>query len=374
MDSTSSKFFEILSSWSSPVFILVIIALVVIALIYYLNRYVVKPTEEKHLIEKQEIELKNSQLMALFATLDPDPIIRINADGEILFFNNAASKILNVKTGELITNHFTNIKEIKSKIENNLVLAIPVQINDIHFDGLMVGNSDLNIAQIYLRDISTIKSLEIKLKQLSQYLQNQIDEERYRIANELHDGVVQELYLIRMGMNKIEEENRLDQDTHMTSVKLQLKSLSDELRRIIYDLKPKVLDEMGLEPALNTLCNNVSAESGIAGSIQLIGFTGRLNKKHELFFYRIIQEGLSNIIKHSGASEFSVFMVKNDSSIKAIITDNGCGLKEKHSDDNTKHFGLMNIRERTEGLGGTLKINSNTNEGVTLIAEIPYNS
>jgi signal transduction histidine kinase len=175
-------------------------------------------------------------------------------------------------------------------------------------------------------------------------------------------------------MNKIEEENRLDQDAHMESVKSQLKSLSDELRRIIYDLKPKVLDEMGLEPALNTLCNNVSAESGITGSIQLIGFNGRLNKKHELFFYRIIQEGLSNIIKHSGASEFSVFMVKNDSSIKAIITDNGCGLKEKNSDDNTKHFGLMNIRERTEGLGGTLKINSNTNEGVTLIAEIPYNS
>lgn len=334
----------------------------------------IKPSEQKHTLEKQEIELRNSQMMALFASLDPDPVIRVDADGKTIFFNEAASKILNVSIGDNITKdifHKTE-SELKNIIENNSTQSFPFECNDSHFDVLMIGNSSLNIAQFYLRDISTLKSLEIKLKQLSHHLQNQIDDERFRIANELHDGIVQDLYLIRMGLNKFEEEFGSSISEHLATVKTQLKTLSDELRRIIYDLKPKILEEVGLEPALNILCNTVSTESGIPGSIQMIGITQRLEKKIELFFYRVIQEALSNVIKHSGATEFSVFMLRGDTSIKAIITDNGCGIKEKNPVTDTKHFGLLNIKERTEALGGSLKINSNVNEGLTLITEIPF--
>ena len=154
-------------------------------------------------------------------------------------------------------------------------------------------------------------------------------------------------------------------------IKSQVESATEELRRIIYDLKPKVLDEMGLEPAIRTLCNNVSTESGIAGSIQVIGLSERFDKKLEIYFYRIIQEALSNIAKHSGATEFSVIVSKDSECIRTIVSDNGCGLKSDYAQSTKTGVGILNMKERTEGFGGVFKIDSIENEGLTLITEIP---
>lgn len=367
------RFIDILLSWSSPLFLILFILIVVILILYFIKRYLLIPTEQKHIQEKKEIELKNSRMMALFSELDPDPVIRVNLNGNIIFFNEAAGKLFSISEGSKLPDAKFRLKpsEIENIINKDNKHSFQTEINGIHYNVLIIGNSHLGIAQIYLRDISAVRSLELKLKQLSNHLQNQLDEERFRIAHELHDGIVQELYLVQMGINKVEEASGLAGNEVLESVKLQLRAVSEELRRLIYNLKPKVLDELGLEPALKTLVNNVINETGISGSVDILGIGTRLDKKLEIYFYRIIQEALSNIIRHSGASEFSVFLMKDNGTIRAIITDNGCGLVEDTTHNINSGFGLINMKERTEALGGIIKLDSTLNEGLTLIAEIP---
>lgn len=369
-DTITNHFYEILGSWSNPVILILFIAAIILFLIYSFNKYLVKPIELKHKQEKQEIELKSTRMMALFAELDPDPVIRVDIDGKVNFCNDAATKFFGIKFFDSIFNYIGNIspQRLGEIIENSSNISLPLEFNGIHFNILLKGDSSLGIAQFYLRDISHLRNLEIKLKQLSNYLQNQLDDERFRIANELHDGIIQELYLIQMGIRKLSDG--YDKELLQT-IRLQIESTTEELRNIIYDLKPKILDELGLEPALRTLCGNVIKETSIEGSIDIIGFESRLDKKLEIYFYRVVQEALSNIAKHSGATEFGVILVKENSLLRLMVTDNGSGLKSDKADNEKTGFGLINMKERTEGLGGIFKINSTDNEGLTIIAEIP---
>jgi signal transduction histidine kinase len=314
--------------------------------------------------------------MALFTELDPDPVLRVDNEGKVNFFNNAAYSLLKLETGTIVTDKIFNISlpVLRKKIESNESYSFAFQFNGAHYNVLLKGDSDLRIAQLYLRDISGIKNLEIKLKQLSTHLQNQLDEERFRIAHELHDGIVQDLYFVQLGLRKISEESAENINAMLQPIKSQLENTTEELRRIIYDLKPKILDEMGLEPALRTLCNNTTKESDISGSIQIIGLNQRLDKKLEIYFYRLIQEALTNIVKHSGASEFSVILMRDKEILRTIITDNGSGMIDNIKiEDKNSGFGLLNMKERTEGFGGKLKIDSSETNGLTIIAEIPFN-
>jgi len=374
-DNYNSVFYDVMSSWSNPFFLIVFIAATVVILIYFLNRYLVKPLEQKHIQEKKDIELRNSKMMALFAELDPDPVLRVDQEGKVNFFNKAAYSLLKLETGTTIADKIFNISlpDLRKKIESNESYSFAFQFNGAHYNVLLKGDADLGIAQFYLRDISGIKNLEIKLKQLSTHLQNQIDEERFRIAHELHDGIVQDLYFVHLGLRKISEESDEHIDAMLQPIKSQLENTTEELRRIIYDLKPKILDEMGLEPALRTLCNNIIKESGISGSIQIIGLNQRLDKKLEIYFYRLIQEALTNIVKHSGATEFSIILMRGKENLRTIITDNGCGIIDNEKiDKKNSGFGLLNMNERTEGFGGVLKIDSSEESGLTIIAEIPF--
>lgn len=375
-DNYNSLFYDVISSWSNPLFLIIFIAVTVVILLYFINRYLVKPLEQKHIQEKKEIELRNSKMMALFAELDPDPVLRVDYEGKVTFFNNAAYSLLKIGTGTIVTDKTFNISlpDLQKKIESNDNYSFAFQFNDAHYNVLLKGDADLGIVQFYLRDISEIKNLEIKLKQLYTYLQNQIDEERFRIAHELHDSIVQDLYFVQLGLRKISEESAENINAMLQPIKSQLENTTEELRRIIYDLKPKILDEMGLEPALRTLCNNITKESGISGSIQIIELNQRLDKKLEIYFYRLIQEALTNIVKHSGASEFSVILMRDKEILRTIITDNGCGIIDnKKIEEKNSGFGLLNMRERTEGFGGVLKIDSSETNGLTIIAEIPFN-
>ncbi|QQS35280.1 MAG: sensor histidine kinase [Ignavibacteriales bacterium] len=369
-----TDFFKILTSWSNPFFLSIFVLITLIILIYFINKYLIRPMEQKHILEKKEIELKTSRMMALFAELDPDPVIRVDTEGKAIFYNSSAMELLKLDENTNFIEKYFKLSEtdLLKKIQTDSSVTVPFLHNETYYNVLIKGNSNLGIAQLYFRDISETKLLEKKLRKLSQYLQNLIEEERSRMATELHDGIVQELYFIQLSLRKIMDENPVTQPDNFEFLKKQLEKITEELRRIIYDLKPKILDEMGLDAALKTLCNTTVRESGIKGSVQVLGLDKRLDKKYEIFFYRFVQEALSNIIKHSGASEFSVTLFRDDSSYRVVISDNGEGINENnYADDTLTGFGLFNMKERTENLGGLLKIDSSEESGVTLIAEIP---
>ena len=148
-----------------------------------------------------------------------------------------------------------------------------------------------------------------------------------------------------------------------------LNSTISDLRNIMYDLKPKNLEDLGLDFAVRKLSEHISKSTRKNGNVEIIGKTRRFDKKLELYVYRIIQECLSNIIRHSQASEYNIQLLYSENNLKIYIADNGIGFKIEKVDKD-KNYGLLNISERIKALKGTMKINSSS-EGTLLLFEIP---
>jgi signal transduction histidine kinase len=362
---------------NNPILISLLFVVLVAVFVYFISKYIILPLNKKHQDEKHEIELKSSRLMALFAELDPDPIIRIDAGGQILLSNHAAKKLfaLSDEPGNIRTIlPFLSLNEIRKGINSDNKFSDTIKMFDNHYTVLFVGNSNLRIAQVYFRDITKRKILEDRLKKLGNYLREQIEEERNRIASELHDGIGQGLLLIKLRIQKIEQKlTSSSGEKEFLQLDEILQDTISELKTIIYNLRPKILDELGLGPAITSLVNLVTDQSGIKGSLDIHNLNGRLDKRIELFTFRLAQETLNNIMKHSHAGEFNLIVQENPNNLRLIVSDNGTGfdLKSVANQHELGGFGLLNMKERVESFGGEIKIDSTPGEGTVVMATIP---
>lgn len=368
----------------NPIFVSILIASVITVTIYWIFKYIINPSYEKFLEEKRNLELESARLMALFAELDPDPVIRIDSTGTIIENNVAAKEVFSVtdlkgkNICELLPSIFTN------GIENVIyqTKTYTEQIDKKHYSILVRGNTDLKVAQIYFRDITGLKDYEkkllnyqSKLKNLSEHLQSLIEEERIKIARGLHDGIGQNLSLMRIRLSKMMDESpNVDNIDNYSQLMSHLDEIIKEVRTISYSLRPKTLEEMGLWIALKTLINKVAKETGMSCEFNVVGQETRFDEKRELTIYRVIQESINNIAKHSKGTNFSVQIINSENILRIIISDNGVGFdvektfKEKSG---MSSMGLLNIKERIESCSGNLKIDSNTNTGTMIVAQIP---
>jgi signal transduction histidine kinase len=381
------QFLDVLFDFNNPIYYSILATVFIIVLVYFFYYYIIFPLNKKHIIEKKELELKQVRLMALFADLDPDPVLRVDDAGNIIYTNNAAKELAEFagvqghNISELLPDLNATIAEI---IKSNSNLTHSTYINNKYYMITLRGNLFLNIAQIYLHDISDRKKFENrlrysrkKLKYLSHHLINVIEEERQRIASELHDSIGQNMLFLRMKLQNMEVPvyNNGSNEEYDSLINLFESTIKD-LRNVIHDLKPKILEEMGLAPALLYLCDRVSIESKIEGKVDATGFEKRFDLKKEIALYRVVQEALNNIIKHSGAKHFNVQLVKAEKVIRIIISDDGKGFdSEKYSRMGNMPgeggYGLLNMRERISNLNGIFKIDSSKNTGTIIITEIP---
>lgn len=360
----------------NPFYYPAVVILLMALAVYILNKYVVIPSRLNYLREKETLKVENLRLMALFAELDPDPVIRISKDGSIIYSNQAAESLFNQKRllGENIRSILPIIISPEQAINSGLSQTCFTQIIGRHYCVFFRGIPGLNFAQIYFRDITGRRIYEEKLKEFSAYMQHSIEEERKRIAKELHDGIGQNLSLAKF---KTQLVNGKISDEELRSEIEEVKNLLEksicELKDISYNLKPRILDEIGLEPALISLCNNVSMASNIRGRINFEELTGKISNIQETALYRITQEALNNITKHSAASEFSVRVFQDDGRIRLVISDNGRGFDPDiiRLKGNGKNMGLISMRERAEAIGGRLEIETSPGEGTFIIIEIP---
>ncbi len=378
------EYLKLIFDLGNPVYYSIFLTATLFVLTFLFYKYIITPIRKKHLIEKKELELKNIKLMALFAELDPNPLIRIDSDGIIIHTNDAAkgltkdSSIDGKKIGDVLLSIDFNIKNYIEKDESTVIYRV---INDKFYSIVFKGISYLNIAQIYFDDLTDRKRFEEelqlsrkKLSELSEHLRDTLEDERQRIARELHDSIGQNLYLIRLKLQGDGEsvERSLSNDdlkTLLNSVEISI----NELKEIIFNLKPKILDEMGLGISLKMLAQKISKETGISGTVDIYGADERFDKKLELTSYRLAQEALSNIVKHSKAKVFNIQLVNKSDSLKLIISDDGIGFD---LNSNPKHkqysgFGLLNMQERINTYNGKLKIDSSIENGTVIIAEIP---
>jgi PAS domain S-box-containing protein len=219
-----------------------------------------------------------------------------------------------------------------------------------------------------------------QLRGLSSRLMQTQDEERRRIARELHDGVGQLLAAMSMNFSKVERENtKLDPEAaHTLEENITLvKSAAQEIRTISYLLHPPLLDEVGLESALSWFVDGFAERSKIAVSVDLVpGFSEGMPRDLALSLFRIVQECLTNIHRHSGSATAFLGITRSADEIRLEVKDEGKGMPEeiqsKISSGQSCGVGLSGMRERVRQFGGRLEVDSDeTGTRITAVLPLP---
>ncbi|OAB47698.1 sensor histidine kinase [Paenibacillus antarcticus] len=204
------------------------------------------------------------------------------------------------------------------------------------------------------------------------------EEERKRIAREIHDGPAQLLANLVLRTEIVErmlvkQEFRMVQD-EIVDLKGQVRASLEEIRKVIFNLRPMALDDLGLIPTLRKYIYDFEEKMRIRTLIETRGKEHRLSSAMEAAMYRLVQEALTNVAKHAQASYVVVEITYQAQMVKIVVQDNGCGLRldqlEKKSQD---HFGIIGMRERVELLDGRMEIESALNDGTKIIIHIPTN-
>jgi PAS domain S-box-containing protein len=215
------------------------------------------------------------------------------------------------------------------------------------------------------------------LERLSSEMIRLEEKQRQTVAGELHDSVGQSLTALRINLDFTEglipsEQEELKSRIRQTSELVA--NTMQEIRDIEQNLRPRVLDDLGLISALRWFTKSFSQQVSIPVSFKSHGSIRRLTPDLQITIYRIAQEGLSNIAKHSKATQASVDLKVEGAVCVLQLEDNGIGFdsaKAQRSTDSKKAFGIFNIRERVSLLGGKLEILSDKGEGTTLRVTIP---
>ena len=201
---------------------------------------------------------------------------------------------------------------------------------------------------------------------------NAREEEARRIARELHDEAGQLLAGVHIALEGIARELPASAYPRVLETRALLDRIEAQLRGVTHQLRPPVLDTLGLKPALEFLAGAVSARTGAAVSVS--GSTGgRLPNIIETALYRIAQEALNNVAKHARATRASVELARTDGRIECTIRDDGAGFQPKTADDGQGQIGLglIGIREGLDAVGGSLRITSAPSEGTELFVMMP---
>jgi signal transduction histidine kinase len=196
------------------------------------------------------------------------------------------------------------------------------------------------------------------------------EEERRRLARELHDETGQALTSILLGLKALEESEDLAGLNDAVGVlRDRVVDTLRDVRRLAVELRPAALDDFGLEPALERLTSGFAEQTGIKVELESRLHDDRLPEEVETVLYRIVQEALTNIAKHAHADRVSIVVTQKSGSVGAIIEDDGRGFDPKGGVDGG--IGLIGMRERVALLDGSLRIESGEGNGTTLVVEVP---
>lgn len=198
--------------------------------------------------------------------------------------------------------------------------------------------------------------------------------ERARVARDLHDDVGQALTSVLLGLHLLESDlaspgREADTSQRLTELRELVSDALERARRLAFDLRPTVLDDMGLVPALEHLVTQVADRSGLAVDIATPGLGGRrLPPVIETVAYRVVQEALTNVVRHSRAGSVSVTAAVSEGRLRALVEDDGIGFEPGSGDG---HLGIEGMVERAGLAGGTLEIISAPGRGTTIRLELP---
>ncbi|MDO8491387.1 MAG: PAS domain S-box protein, partial [Dehalococcoidia bacterium] len=344
----------------------------------------------------QELRISEANYRGLFEGAN-DAIWIQDLEGNILEANQATEKLTGYSAAELYTMSAAAVLDeeglgVAKKVRQSLLggdrMEQPYEQHLIRKDGgkavfmlttSLISRDGKPVAfQHIARDVTEQKRMQENLRFYLQQATRAQEEERKRIARELHDDTIQSLVVLsrqldslasNAGVTLSKEQGRL-----IDSLWQQTNGIMEGVRRLSQDLRPPTLDRLGLLPALEWLCSDVEKRSGIKVRLEVHGDERRFAEQIELVLFRIVQEALTNVWRHSGAAEAGVVVEFGAGTIRIAIRDNGkgFGLPRAMGDlARDGRLGLAGMEERARLLGGELRIESDPGKGTNVIIEAP---
>ena len=364
-----------------------------------------KESNKRHLLEEKlkdynqilhsELEEKTKELSVVFDRIT-DGYFILNKEGKCTYVNAQGALIVGKSKEEILGKYYYELykpeTELNSSLKFESVMDSKLNSHNQVFDlfskkwlefyaypfdsGMSIFIRDVteihNSREELIRSNEKFKVVNEQLRNLSEYLQKAREEERTFIAREIHDelgqiltGIKLDLSWIKTKSPQLSEElsNRLIAAIDLTNVAI------NSVKRIATSLRPVVLDDFGLTAAIDWLCSQFGLKNNIVLDLKLETGEHLFPKDLSTTVFRICQEALTNISRHSNATHVSVEMKFEDKKLILIIRDNGIGLKTEMKSGS---LGIIGMRERAESLGGELDIATNESNGVTLELKVPY--
>ena len=354
------------------------------------------------LLEKK-VTLKSAEMKALIEQA-PLAIAMFDKYGKLLEFNKFYQQLFSIseqseKSFSLLKEIlYSNSREDYDKLEKLVknggeFYTLPIDMrrekNEIFnidrnwlifrfFSIKPAESEDIRIVGI-IEDISENRKVEEAEKKLTESEQLSLaiytaqEEERKRVSSELHDSIGQKLSMVQMKLELYCKANA-GKESQLLEIKETIFSTGNELRNIIRNLHPADLDDYGLIKSLDLLCQEISNMTNIKIYFNTYEFPDDLDPVYQLNIYRIVQEALNNVVKHSGASEASVQIYYRDKYILINIEDSGRGIDFEIQDISVlkSSYGLLNMKRRTETLKGNFYIDSSESLGTEIHIKIPW--
>lgn len=272
-----------------------------------------------------------------------------------------------IGTGLYIDDLEDAVAEVQKEVDDNIISTLTLIVIFAFLFTLIVGLIGARFT------MSEGKLADQRLQQLSQKAVTGQEEERSRVARDLQKGINQALVATKVKLHKVFENSDIgsNQDVRKDFAKAVtiLNRTIKEVNRISGELRPEALDKYGLYSAVNILVEKMSSDSGIEISYKKQENSAGLSEEIETAVYRIIQEGLNNVVKHSESSNASVRLRHSTGSLALTIQDHGVGFNAK--DVAKMGVGFADMRVRAESLGGHFSVFSSKDIGTVIKVEIP---
>jgi len=242
---------------------------------------------------------------------------------------------------------------------------------------LVTENGKPSGFQHIARDVTKERWMQDNLRHYLQQITRAQEEERNRIARELHDDTAQALYALTRRVDNFVRSNSnlpVDNAAFLKDLGEQISKVLQGVRRFSQDLRPSILDDLGLLATLRWLVGELKERCGIEAELRVLGVERRLAPHVELMLFRIVQEALRNIERHAEASKVKVETNFGEGEIRVSVSDNGKGFKlsgDLGDLPRVGRLGLAGMEERARLLGGRLRIQTEPDKGTTVMIEVP---
>lgn len=282
--------------------------------------------------------------------------------------NTFIARFLNVDVFEMLT--FIPIQVVRA------AAAMVITAGTFGATRFMETERQQMVTRAQKARVEALEQQEIMRRDLLRHTVRAQEDERARIARELHDEMAQILTAFSLDLATLQQSVGSREKAARMITRLQDlgKQMSQDIQRMVYDLRPAHLDDLGLVPALKFLVDYESPRLNLTVDLNILGEARHLDPLVETVLYRIAQEGLTNVARHAQTSAVTISLAYEPAQVTLKIVDQGIGFDPSQQFDPPQGWGLAGMRERVESINGILEITSYPGQGTTILVTCPLDT